>query len=57
MKRRLPLWQRLLAVGAGLALIDPGLITDICGIVVIAFIVFLQYVVKDKKSTELGETG
>lgn len=57
MKRKLPWWQRLLAVGAGLALIDPGLITDICGIVVIAFIVILQYAVKDKKSKALNEPG
>ena len=55
MKKKLPWWQRLLAVGAGLALIDPGIVTDICGIVVIAFIVILQYVIKDKKKEALSE--
>lgn len=49
MKRAMPWWQRLLAIGAGLALIDPGLITDICGIAVIAFIAILQYGNKGKK--------
>jgi TRAP-type uncharacterized transport system fused permease subunit len=55
MKKKMPWWQRLLAVGAGLALIDPGLITDICGIVVIAFIVILKYAFKDRKNTAAGE--
>jgi len=41
----------MLAVGAGLALIDPGLMTDICGVIVIALICVLQYIVKEKKNT------
>ena len=49
MKRAMPWWQRLLSIGAGLALIDPGLITDICGIAVIVFIAILQYGNKGKK--------
>ena len=51
MNRKMPWWQRMLAVGAGLALIDPGLMTDICGVIVIALICVLQYIVKEKKNT------
>lgn len=47
MKRKLPIWQRILAVCGGLMMIDPKLLTDIIGIVIIGFIVFLQYVVKN----------
>jgi TRAP transporter 4TM/12TM fusion protein len=49
MKRKLPWWQRILAVGGGLMLIDPGLLTDIIGIAIIGIIVVLQYVVKEKQ--------
>ncbi len=50
MKKPMPWWQRILSVAAGLALIDPGLATDLCGIVVIAFIIVLQYFVREKKT-------
>jgi len=50
MKRRMPMWQRVLAVIGGLMMIEPKLITDIIGIVIIAFIVVLQYVLKNKKA-------
>ncbi len=48
MKRKLPWWQRILAVGAGLMLIEPRLLTDIIGIAIIGIVVVLQYVVKEK---------
>lgn len=48
MKRKLPIWQRVLAVGAGLMMIEPRLLTDVIGIVVIGIIVVLQYLVKGK---------
>lgn len=50
MHREMPWWQRILSVAAGVALIDPGLLTDIIGLVVIGIICVLQYVVKDKES-------
>ncbi len=49
MKKKMPWWQRIMAVGAGLMLIEPALITDIIGIAIIAFVVVLQYVVKEKE--------
>ncbi len=36
-------WERILAIGAGLLLIDPGLVTDIAGLSLIAFVIALQY--------------
>jgi TRAP transporter 4TM/12TM fusion protein len=51
-KRKLPWWERILAVIGGLALIDPNLITDIIGIVVIAFICAGQYFVRGEKQME-----
>ncbi|NLO40600.1 MAG: TRAP transporter permease [Ruminiclostridium sp.] len=48
MKKKLPWWQRVLAVGAGLLLIDLGLVTDLIGIAIIGVVVVLQYVVKEK---------
>jgi TRAP-type uncharacterized transport system fused permease subunit len=48
MKHKLPIWQRILAVGAGLMMIEPRLLTDVIGIVVIGVIVVLQYLVKRK---------
>lgn len=53
MKTKLPIWQRILAVGGGLMMIHPKLLTDLIGIIIIAFIVFFQYVIKEKdKSVE-----
>lgn len=51
-KRKLPWWERILAIIGGLALIDPNLITDIIGIVVIAFICAGQYFVKGEEQME-----
>ena len=48
MKTKLPIWQRILAVGAGLMMIHPRLITDLIGIIIITFIILLQYGVKQK---------
>ncbi len=47
MKKKLPIWQRILAVIGGLMMIDPKLITDLIGIIIIAIVVVLQYFVKD----------
>jgi TRAP transporter 4TM/12TM fusion protein len=55
MTKKMPWWERVLAVIGGLALIDPNLFTDIIGIVIIAFIILQQYVIKDKK--QVGEVG
>jgi TRAP transporter 4TM/12TM fusion protein len=49
MKKKLPWWQRILAVVGGLMMIEPKLLTDIIGIGIIAIVIVLQYVVKDKK--------
>ncbi|NLY74377.1 MAG: TRAP transporter permease [Firmicutes bacterium] len=53
MAKKMPWWERVIAVLAGLALIDPNLITDIIGVALIGFIFIQQYFVKDKK--RLGE--
>jgi UPF0716 family protein affecting phage T7 exclusion len=50
MHTKLPLAQRILAVVAGLLMIDPGTVTDLIGMLVIAVIIFMQYVVKAKDS-------
>ena len=46
---KLSIWERVLAAGAGLLMIHPGLLTDIIGILVIGFILFDQYVIKRNK--------
>ena len=46
MKKKLPTWQRILAVGAGLLMIEPRISTDLIGIILIAIIVVLQYGIK-----------
>ncbi|MGI6085083.1 MAG: TRAP transporter permease [Acetivibrionales bacterium] len=48
MKKKLPWWQRLLAIIGGLGMIDPNLITDLIGIVLILIVVAFQYFIKDK---------
>lgn len=55
MMKKMPWWERILAVIGGLALIDPNLITDLIGIVMITFIFIQQYVIKEKKP--IGEIG
>lgn len=49
MKKKLPWWQRVLAVGAGLMMIEPKLLTDVIGIAIIGMIIVLQYVLKEQK--------
>ncbi|MGE5604826.1 MAG: TRAP transporter permease [Bacteroidota bacterium] len=56
MTKKMPWWERALAVIGGLALIDPNLITDLIGIVIIVFIFIQQYVIKEKKK-QIGEIG
>ena len=55
MAKKMPWWERLLAVIGGLALIEPKLATDIIGMIIIAFIFTQQYIIKDKK--QVGEVG
>ena len=55
MEKKMPWWERALAVIGGLAMIDPNLLTDVVGIMIIAFIFIQQYVVKEKK--QVGEFG
>lgn len=50
MIRKLPIWQRIVAVGAGLMMIDPGVVTDLIGIVLIGMIIALQYMGREKKT-------
>ncbi|NLY91834.1 MAG: TRAP transporter permease [Firmicutes bacterium] len=50
MNTKLPVWQRILAVGAGLMMIEPRLTTDLIGIIIIAIIVALQYGIKIGKN-------
>lgn len=49
MKKKMPWWQRILAVGAGLLLIEPAFVTDLIGIAIIGIVVFFQYIVKEKE--------
>ena len=51
MNKKMPIWQRILAVIGGLLMIEPRLITDIIGIVIIGFLVVLQYFAKEKPLT------
>ena len=43
MKTTLPTWQRILAVGGGLLLIHPDLLTDLVGFVLICIVVLWHY--------------
>ena len=36
-------WQRLLCVAGGLLLIYPGLVTDVIGFVLVALVLFIQF--------------
>lgn len=49
MQTKLSLWHRILAVGAGLMMIHPKLLTDFIGIGIITFIILLQYGGKGRK--------
>lgn len=49
MHTKLSIWERIMAVSAGLLMIHPDLITDLIGIVFLVPIIFHQYVVKGKK--------
>jgi TRAP transporter 4TM/12TM fusion protein len=42
MLKKIPLLERLMAIGGGLLLIDPGLFSDIIGLVLIALVVCIQ---------------
>ncbi|MEG6614208.1 TRAP transporter permease [Pseudoclostridium thermosuccinogenes] len=54
MKKKLPWWQRIMAIAGGLAMIEPNLITDIIGLVLIAFVFVQQYVIKDRSQKALN---
>jgi TRAP-type uncharacterized transport system fused permease subunit len=44
MLRLLKPWERIMAIAAGLLLIDPGLVTDSIGFTAMAFLVILQII-------------
>jgi TRAP transporter 4TM/12TM fusion protein len=48
MKKKLPWWQRIIAIIGGLGMIDPNLTTDFFGLLLIMIVVVFQYVIKDK---------
>jgi len=48
MKKKLPWWQRIIAIIGGLGMIDPDLVTDLIGLLLILIVVVFQYVIKDK---------
>jgi TRAP transporter 4TM/12TM fusion protein len=43
LKCRMPWWQRILAIGGGLLLIEPTLVTDIVGIALVGIVVLIQF--------------
>ena len=51
------LWERPLYIGAGLLLFIPGLTTDIIGVVVIALLLALQILRKNKRKQETPAAG
>ena len=44
-----PIWQRVLLIAGGLSLIYPGLLTDVIGIGVIALMLFVQVLLRNKE--------
>lgn len=44
----MPMWQRLLSIGGGLMLIDPGHLTDMVGVAIVGAVMLLQFVGKKK---------
>ncbi|NLU52478.1 MAG: TRAP transporter permease [Clostridiaceae bacterium] len=54
MKKPMPWWQRIIAIIGGLGMIDPNLLTDLIGLALILFVIFMQYIVKDNKSKAIA---
>ncbi|MCQ2432662.1 MAG: TRAP transporter fused permease subunit, partial [Clostridia bacterium] len=48
MQHNIPIWERIILIAGGLCMISPDLITDIIGVVVVAVIIVLQYVIGPK---------
>ncbi|MDR0635789.1 MAG: TRAP transporter permease [Treponema sp.] len=48
MFRRMPVFERLMAIGAGLCLIYPGLISDIIGFSLITAVIVIQLITRNK---------
>jgi TRAP-type uncharacterized transport system fused permease subunit len=48
MFKRMPVFERLMAIGGGLFLIYPGLLTDIIGFSLIAAVIVLQLIARNK---------
>ena len=46
---RVPLWQRILLAGGGLSLIYPGLLTDVIGLGVIALVIVIQILMRNRE--------
>lgn len=47
MNKKLPWWQRIMAIVGGLGMIDPNLLTDAVGLILILIVVVNQYFIKD----------
>jgi TRAP transporter 4TM/12TM fusion protein len=54
MKKKLPWWQRVLAIIGGLGMIDPNPVTDAIGLALILIVFILQYIVREPKHKELN---
>ncbi len=52
-----PLWQRVLLLVSAVALVDPGLVTDIVGVVPALVVVVIQWVNEKKRSAASKGTG
>lgn len=50
----IPVWQRLLLLLAALGLIDPGLVTDLAGLALLAFVYVTQRTARKKRRQEKG---
>ncbi|MDR2068837.1 MAG: TRAP transporter permease [Spirochaetaceae bacterium] len=55
MLRKIPIVERLIAIAGGLLLIDPGLSTDIIGLVLIVLVVLIQIIGKKRQAPVVAE--
>ena len=49
MMKKMPAWERIIALAGGLCMIIPGIVTDAVGLVLIALVIFLQLIGKKKE--------
>ena len=57
MHHHTPLWQRILLLAGGLCMVIPEAITDIVGIVLVALVTVLQYVIDPKMKKKDASGG